>query len=737
MRAVIIRVIHFVADAGLTANVEWPGMEFLDFEVRVSAGGDGSYAVAVVRSPTGEATATMRMAPDDREHKRRLQAVKDARRAGVRTRQGGAPERDLILPQETVARLQDTGRDFGRGLFEALMSSEVRSCYRNSLGTARAQGKGLRIRLRVDAPELAALPWEYLYDDVEGEYLCLATETPLVRYLELARPPQPLTIQPPLRILGMVASPSDRPELDVELEKQHMAEAIQHLQDEGQVSLTWLGGQTWRDLQKAMRGGPWHVFHFIGHGDFDASEQEGQVALADDEGKASLLSATQLGRLLASHPALRLVVLNSCEGARASDTDLFSSSGAVLTRRGIPAVVSMQHAITDRAALEFSRTFYATVAEGMAVDAAVTEARIAISMTIRDTLEWGTPVLHMRANDGHLFAINAAAAIFSRARDSTTEVARAVPVAEAVEAPGPPSVDGDVQRGLAILLRKVKQFWIEGVLDNSLGHSGLIDLTVDTLPEMVDSPFGSTPLDPKQPIAALCEELGGSFLILGVPGAGKTTIMLSLVRELIARAETDPSQPIPVVFNLASWTDGNQTLIDWLIDELAAKYVIPKRIGQSWLQQSRLRLCLDGLDEVNIDRRAGAVQGINAFIQGATLMSVLVCCRFNDYIELPLRLTLNGALRLRTLSREQVASHLKRAGSALESLQLLLQRDSSLQVLSQTPFMLSLMIRTYQDLPPGALDSKQYATVEARKRQLMDAYVQKQFRVAFQGGTRG
>jgi hypothetical protein len=70
-------------------------------------------------------------------------------------------------------------------------------------------------------------------------------------------------------------------------------------------------------------------------------------------------------------------------------------------------------------------------------------------------------------------------------------------------------------------------------------------------------------------------------------------------------------------------------------------------------------------------------------------------------------------------------------------LQLILQRDSSLQVLAQTPFMLSMMIRTYADLPEGALDTGTFATIEARKHQLMEAYVQRQFRIAFQGGSSG
>jgi CHAT domain-containing protein len=286
---------------------------------------------------------------------------------------------------------RDSVREFGRSLFEALLPAEVRTCYRTSLSTARTHGKGLRIRLRLDAPALALLPWEYLYDEVEREYVCLAKETPLIRYLEMPRSSEPLKISPPLRILAMVADPSDLPRLDVKKEKEQMAEAIHSLNERGQVKLIWLEGQTWRALQQAMRKGPWHVFHFIGHGSFDSDIAEGQLALADEQGKTHLLGATQLARLIGDHKSLKLVVLNSCEGATSSGADIFSSTGAALTGRGIPAVISMQDAITDRSALEFSRMFYEAVSEGLPVDSAVTEARIAMSMTVRDSLEWALP----------------------------------------------------------------------------------------------------------------------------------------------------------------------------------------------------------------------------------------------------------------------------------------------------------------------------------------------------------
>ena len=684
--------------------------EFLDFDLRISRDAAGAFAVTV-RSPAGEASGTMHLTVEDLGLRLRLEEMRRARDAAGPVRTVSEPQRQLTVGRASGVKVRDTTRDLGRGLFEALLPPEVATCYRSSLGTARAGGKGLRIRLRLDAPELALLPWEFLYDEAEREHTCLDRGTPIVRHMEMARASHPLTIRPPLRILGMIASPVDLPDLDVGREKRHMEEAIRHLRDEGRVSVQWLAGQTARDLQKAMIGGPWNVFHFIGHGNFDGAE--GQVALADEQGRSRLLSATQLGQLLAGHDSLRLVVLNSCEGARASATDLFSSTGAVLTRRGIPAVVSMQDAITDRAALEFSRMFYDAIAGGLPVDAALTEARIAISTTMGDTFEWGTPVLYMRSSDGRLFDIDAAAAVFLGSSEPPPAAPQPImtPVAAQPPIPSiapisaePESMTSVVspRRGLSALRQSVKKFWVEGVLENSLSHSRLIDVDKDTLPEMVDSPYGSTRLDPKQPIASLCDELGGSFLILGVPGVGKTTIMLSLARELICRAEQDPGERMPVVFNLTSWAGRGQPLSDWLLGELATKYLVPKGAGRSWLEQGCLRLFLDGLDEVPARRRAACVEAINTFLRAGSLVSIVVCCRFNEYTELPIRLMLNGALRLRTLSRAQIGEHLDRAGSRLQGLRSLLERDSSLQVLAQTPFMLSLMIRTYGDLPPGA-----------------------------------
>ena len=133
---------------------------------------------------------------------------------------------------------------------------------------------------------------------------------------------------------------------------------------------------------------------------------EGIVALCDDAGEAHNLGASDLGLLLGDHDSLRLTVLNSCDGARADKLDIFSSTAAVLVRKGTPAVIAMQYEITDRAAIELSRSFYTAIARGLPVDTALTEARKAVALALPGTVEWGTPVLHLRARDGRIFEVN-------------------------------------------------------------------------------------------------------------------------------------------------------------------------------------------------------------------------------------------------------------------------------------------------------------------------------------------
>lgn len=366
-------------------------MDYLDFDIEIGAYNGQEYPVVVRSLACGEVRAMMRFPFDQQTLKERLNDLPSA------IFSSGSLRRRLLSREEQVVQR------FGSDLFDALFQGEVRERYEVSQLQAANKDRGLRIRLNIQEPNLVPIPWEFLYDSRRREFVCLSNKTPLVRYLELPQPIQPLKVTPPISILGMIASPHDQGLLDVDHERRLLQEEIQELESRGLVKLSWLPGQTWRDLQRAMRRGPWHIFHFIGHGGFDCQRDEGVIALVNENGQTDLVTATNLGNLLADHSSLRLVLLNACEGARSSEQDLFSSTAATLIRRGIPAVVAMQYEISDKAAITFTREFYSTLADKWPVDAATAEARKAINKEVTNSLEWGTPALYMRSSDGSLF----------------------------------------------------------------------------------------------------------------------------------------------------------------------------------------------------------------------------------------------------------------------------------------------------------------------------------------------
>ena len=296
-------------------------------------------------------------------------------------------------------------QQFGAALFNAIFTGNVLSLFDASRALARQDDSGLRIRLRILAPQLANLPWELLFDPRQGEFLCLSQQTPLVRTVETMQPIETLFVTLPLRILGMTASPLDLQPLDVAHEKELLQGAVAKMN--GQIELVWTSGESWRDLQESLQQGPWHIFHFIGHGRFDDAAAEGALALTDAQGRADLRNTLEVSRLVADHSALRLVVLNACEGAQTGTQALYASIAEHLVRRGLSAVLAMQYTITDAAAIEFTRSFYGALANGLPVDVACAEARKAMSLAAPDSWEWATPVLFLRSPDGELWTKSA------------------------------------------------------------------------------------------------------------------------------------------------------------------------------------------------------------------------------------------------------------------------------------------------------------------------------------------
>lgn len=367
-------------------------MEYLNFDVEINQESSGLYPVAA-RSRAGDARNLMRFPFDEHTLEMDLLRLQNALLRSAHVYRGAQSPEEHVVQQ------------FGQRLFESLLAGDVRRLYDASTVYASQQGQGLRVRLHIEAPELAVLPWEFLYDPLQREYMCFLPDTVIVRYLEVAQPIPPFRIEPPLRVLAMIADPSDQARLNMAHERQRLLDALGPLERMGLLKLRWVEGQTVHDLHQALLQRDWHIFHFIGHGAFDPNQQEGVLALANEQRKTHLLSATDLARLLAQRPSLRLAVLNSCQGATGNRQNLFSSTAATLASKRIPAVLAMQYEISDQAAIDFTRGFYNSLAAGLPVDSAVTQARTAISVGAARTLEWVTPVLYLRSSTGVLFDV--------------------------------------------------------------------------------------------------------------------------------------------------------------------------------------------------------------------------------------------------------------------------------------------------------------------------------------------
>ncbi len=394
---------------------------YLDFDLLIESEGS-SYRASVIDSPAGQSNNTFTLPFSEKDLELLvLQVFRLTSRRSVRSI--GSPEmRDV--------------RSFGGHLFESLFSGPVGTCLLRSMDEADRTQAGLRVRLHLgDAPALANIPWEFLYDSSSDGFLCLSDQTPLVRYIDLPQRVEPLAATPPLRMLCLISSPAGYPPLDVEHEWAKMNEALGPTMKEGRLILERVDTPSLEALQRKLRRDTYHVLHFVGHGAFDEQAQDGVLLFEDLEGKGHPVSGESLGVLLHDHESLRLVVLNACEGARTSSTDPFAGTAQSLVRKGIPAVIAMQFEISDVAAITLANEFYSAVADGYPVDAAISEARKAIFTRV-NAVEWATPVLYMRSPDGRVFDLeDQAERQATRTRQQGIALVQPSPVAEVEPAP--------------------------------------------------------------------------------------------------------------------------------------------------------------------------------------------------------------------------------------------------------------------------------------------------------------
>ena len=379
-------------------------MQYSDFAIRLDSRPDGSFVVKA-ETPAGHGETQMRLPEGIYAEYRRLQQQAGTMRTAA---PDAAGMRDAVYAADSADHTSLEA--LGTRLFKAMFGGSVGTRLLECCADLECD-QGLRIKIYFDFLDpaerrLAQLPWEYLYWPDKERFLGRSNITPIVRYVEAPERVSAATLPGTVRVLVVISSPKGVHQLDLDQERSAIAGIFAAMPE---IEYETLEDPTAAKLQQRLALKHYHVLHFMGHGAYDDGDAAGAIILEDDDGNPEPYSAKQLAGLLGDQRrSLRLVVLNACETARSGGTGgqraPFGGVAAKLVRAGLTAVLAMQALISDRAAIAFSRQFYACLVAGKSIDYATAEGRKAIFNDQKDTIEWGTPVLFMRTGDGQIWS---------------------------------------------------------------------------------------------------------------------------------------------------------------------------------------------------------------------------------------------------------------------------------------------------------------------------------------------
>lgn len=257
------------------------------------------------------------------------------------------------------------------------------------------------------------------------------------------------------------------------------------------------------------------------------------------------------------------------------------------------------------------------------------------------------------------------------------------------------------------LVREVRRLWLNP--DDERGPCDRVELQVCEHPGAVRPGFAAqTPPDlitpgPRHPVTRLSDLLLDRFnrrlLLLGDKGSGKTTTLLALAADLLARAGT-PDVPVPVILLLSRWRGDD--LVDWIVEEVRDHYHLRADQVRRLLAAGDIIVLLDGLDEVAAAIRPACAHAINT-LRTECPTGIVVSSRITEYRELGFRLALGGAVTIEPLTPAQIDARLRAGGAAFADLRDVVRRDPELAEHLSTPHMLDVVCVGYLDGRAGTV----------------------------------
>jgi Flp pilus assembly protein TadD len=309
---------------------------------------------------------------------------------------------------------------FGQQLYSALFQGTIRDSWVMAQGIAQHRQEDLRLRLGLKDARLPRLPWEVLAND---RPIATGTDVLFSRYhSSFAAMSSPFQFQQmpivepgqPLKILMVLAAPTDQEALALRQEALHLQEELQGTFRNGnrngrlsEIQLTILEQPGREQLTQALEHNHYQVLHYAGHSSLGTAG--GKLYLVSSKtGLTETLNGEDLAGLLVNN-GIRMAVFNSCKGVYTATTESAADAGEgnlaeALVKRGIPAVLAMAERIPDDVALNLSRLFYRNLKQLYPIDLSLSRARQGLLSSYgSNQLYWALPILYLHPEfDGYL-----------------------------------------------------------------------------------------------------------------------------------------------------------------------------------------------------------------------------------------------------------------------------------------------------------------------------------------------
>jgi NACHT domain len=230
----------------------------------------------------------------------------------------------------------------------------------------------------------------------------------------------------------------------------------------------------------------------------------------------------------------------------------------------------------------------------------------------------------------------------------------------------------------------------------------------------------------------------GRLVVIGGPGAGKTSAMILLLMEALSYRERlsrgkRVRVPVPVWLTMGTWDPGKTAFRSLVTTTISRDhpYLLAKKFGADAVpqlfEQGRIALFLDGLDEMPETLRA---QALLRLAEEAPGLRVVISSRPEELrhtLDTGVQLPYTPVVELRPVIPPDAAKYLLegRSGTNGEAWQnvanhLLAHPDGVLARTLNTPLTLSLARSAYRDRDPGRLLDFERADERALRDHLLD-----------------